>query len=262
MKYLDDIPASLFALLTVVAFDAVALFGLVCTRGLGHAFGLYAVLDNNIVGWIFSAMLVMYAIAIGLIAIATWGNASNASATASQEASHIVTLYRTLAGYPEPQRSEFTRAIFAYTQSVIQIAWPAQRRGEVNEMGTEILFSVGRRVLEFEPMTGGQSIVHAEALSAFNTLVELRRRRIEATTYAVPASLWAVVLIGAALSIFASYLFNIESLLAQSLLTMLLASMIGLLVFFIATTDHPYRGVNAIKPRAYEIVLRNLTDTP
>jgi hypothetical protein len=31
--------------------------------------------------------------------------------------------------------------------------------------------------------------------------------------------------------------------------------MIALLVFFIATTDHPYRGVNAIKPRAYEIVL-------
>jgi hypothetical protein len=50
MKYLDDIPVSLFALLTVVAFDAIALVGLVCTRGLGHAFGLYAVLDNNIVG--------------------------------------------------------------------------------------------------------------------------------------------------------------------------------------------------------------------
>ena len=265
MKHLDDIPVWLFALLTVVAFDATALVGLVCTRWLGHASGVYALLDNNIVGWIFSAILVMYAIAIGLIAIATWGNASNASATASQEASHIVTLYRTLAGYPEPQRSEFTRSIFAYTQSVIQIAWPAQRRGEVTETGTEILFSVGRRVLEFEPTTSGQSIVHAEALSAFNTLVELRRRRIEATTYAVPASLWVVVLIGAALSIFASYLFNIESLLAQSLLTMLLASMIALLVFFIATTDHPYRGVNAIKPRAYEIVLqaiRNLTDTP
>ena len=70
---------------------------------------------------------------------------------------------------------------------------------------------------------------------------------------------------GSCVSIFASYLFNIESLLAQSLLTLLLASMIALLVFFIATTDHPYRGVNAIKPRAYEIVLqamRNLTDTP
>jgi Protein of unknown function (DUF4239) len=204
----------------------------------------------------------MYAIAIGLIAIATWGNASTASAAASQEASHIVTLYRTMAGYPEPQRSEFTQSILAYTQSVIQIAWPAQRRGEVTEKGTEILLSVGLRILAFEPAPGAQSIVHAEVLRAFNTLVEFRRRRIEATSYAVPSSLWVVVLIGAAISIFASYLFNVDSLLAQSLMTMLLASMIALLVFFIATTDHPYRGANAIKPLAYEIVLRNLMDAP
>jgi len=36
--------------------------------------------------------------------------------------------------------------------------------------------------------------------------------------------------------------------------------MIALLVFFIATTDHPYSGSNAIKPIAYEIVLRYLQD--
>jgi hypothetical protein len=262
MKHLDDIPVWLFAILTVAAFDAIALVGLVCTRWLGHTFGLYALIDNNTVGCIFSAILVMYAIAIGLIAIATWGNASTASAAASQEAYHIVTLYRTLAGYPEPLRSELRRSIFAYTKSVIQIVWPAQRRGEVTEKGNEILLSVWRRILEFEPATGGQSIVHAEVLRALNTLVEFRRQRIEATSYAVPSTLWVVVLIGAALSIFASYLFNVESLLAQSLLSMLLASMIALLVFFIATTDHPYRGINAIEPRAYEIVLRNLTDNP
>jgi hypothetical protein len=175
MKYLDDIPVWLFALLTVVTFDALGLAGLVCTRGLGHMLGLYALLDNNTVGWIFSSILVMYAIAIGLIAIATWGNASTASAAASQEASHIVTVYRTLGGYPEPHRSEFTSSILAYTRSVIEIAWPAQRRGEVSEKGTEILFNVGSRVFQFEPTTGGQSVVHAEALRAFNTLVEFRR---------------------------------------------------------------------------------------
>jgi hypothetical protein len=262
MKQLDDIPVWLFAFLTVAVFDATALAGLVCTRWLGHAFGLYALLDNNTVGWVFSAILVMYAIAIGLIAVETWGNVSTASAAASQEASHIVTLYRTLAGYPEPLRSDLTSSVLGYTQSVIQTAWPAQQRGKVTETGTEILLSVGLRILKFEPATGGQSIVHAEALSALNTLVELRRRRIEATSYAVPTTLWVVVLIGAALSIFASYLFNVESLLAHSLLTLLLASMIALLVFFIATTDHPYRGVNALQPRAYEIVLRNLMNTP
>jgi hypothetical protein len=75
-----------------------------------------------------------------------------------------------------------------------------------------------------------------------------------------PGTLWAVVLIGAALSICASYLLSIQSLLVQAFLTILLSSMIALLVFFIATTDHPYRGANAIGPGAYEIVFRNLED--
>lgn len=260
MKRLEEIPVWLFALLTVAAFDAIALGGLLCTRRWGRWLGLYSLVDNNTVGWIFSAILVMYAIALGLIAVATWGNASTASATASQEASHIVTVYRTLAGYPQPLQSDLTRSVLRYTQSIIQDVWPAQQRGEVTEKGTEILLDVGRRIFEFEPATNGQRIVHAEALRALNTLVELRRRRIEATSYAVPGTLWAVVLIGAALSISASYLFNIQSLLVQALLTVFLTSMIALLVFFIATTDHPYRGANAIGPRAYEIVLRNLTD--
>ena len=77
---------------------------------------------------------------------------------------------------------------------------------------------------------------------------------------AAAGALWAVVLIGAAVSISGSYLFKIESLWVHGLLTILLTTMIALLVFFIATTDHPYSGSNAIEPRAYEIILRYLQD--
>ena len=103
-------------------------------------------------------------------------------------------------------------------------------------------------------------MVHRQVLDGFNKLVEFRRRRIEATSYAVPGPLWVVVLIGAAVSICGSYLFKIESLSVHGLLTMLLTTMIALLVFFIATTDRPYSGSNAIEPVAYEIVLRYLQD--
>ena len=46
----------------------------------------------------------------------------------------------------------------------------------------------------------------------------------------------------------------------QALMTMLLTSMIALLVFFIAATDHPYRGTNAVGSQAYQIVLRDLVE--
>ena len=128
-----------------------------------------------------------------------------------------------------------------------------QLGGGDNEVGVQ-------RDLGFEPETDRQSVVYGEVLRAFEGLVEFRRRRIEAASYAVPGTLWVVVLLGATLSIFASYVFNIQSFLVHGLMTTLLTSMIALLVFFIAATDHPYRGANAIEPRAYRFVLHAMTE--
>ena len=153
-------------------------------------------------------------------------------------------------------RDDLKDSVIRYSQAIIEKAWPAQQRGEVTEAGIDIILHLWNRITQFEPKTDGQVVVHAQVLDDFNRLVEFRRRRIEATSYAVPGALWAVVLIGAAVSIFGSYLFKVPSLLVHELLTILLTTMIALLVFFIATTDHPYSGSNAIKPLAYEIVLR------
>ena len=163
---------------------------------------------------------------------------------ASEEASQIPVLYRSLLGYPQPLQNEIKGVLVRYLKSIIEDAWPAQQRGEVTEEGIDHLLELGRRIITFEPATAAQCVVYGEAMRGFNTLLAFRRRRIEASSYAVPGSLWCVVLIGAALSIFASYVFNIPSLLVHSLMTVLLASMIALLVFFIAATDHPYQGAN------------------
>ena len=257
-RRIEDLPLWLFALLIVAGFNAIALGGLVCTRRFGQSLGLYTFIENDTVGAIFSAILVMYAISLGLIAVASWGNTTAAAAAASEEASHIATVYRTLGGYPQPLQDDLKDSVARYTQSIIEKAWPAQQRGEVTEAGIEIILHLWSCITQFEPKTVGQRVIHGQVLDGFNKLVEFRRRRIEATSYAVPGPLWVVVLIGAAVSIFGSYLFKIESLWVHGLLTILLTTMIALLVFFIATTDHPYSGSNAIEPRAYEIILRYL----
>ena len=260
MTRLEAIPLWLFELLTVVAFNAAALGGLVGTHHLGHRLGYYELVDNETVGWIFSAILVIYAIAIGLIAVATWTNATAASSVASQEASQITVLYRSLMGYPQPLQNESKDLLTRYLKSIIEEAWPAQQRGEVTEAGIVSLLELGRRIISFQPATDGQCVVHGEVMRALNTFVEFRRRRIEAASFGVPAGLWAVVLLGAAISIFTSYVFKIESLMVHGLLTAMLTSMIALLVSFIAATDHPYRGANAIEPLAYRIVLHDVME--
>ena len=251
-------PLWLSGSITLITFNAVALLGLAGARKAGYALEFYQRVDNETIGWIFSAILVIYAIAIGLIAIATWENSVSAATAASHEASQIPVIYRSIPGLPEPVRDDIKRVLVKYTVSIIYEGWPAQACGEVTEAGIELLAELGRLISTFEPANSGQAVVQGALLRAFANLVEHRRLRVEASAYAVPGSLWVVVLLGATLSISSSYVFNIHSFAVHALMTALLTSMIALLVFFIAATDHPYRGSNAIKPVAYEIVLHDL----
>jgi hypothetical protein len=185
---------------------------------------------------------------------------SDAAKVASQEAGEIAALYRDFGGYPPSVQGELRRLLVRYTHTVIEKSWPAQQQGLIPTEGTDVLNELEREMIAFEPATEGQRIVHTEALSTFNRLTEFSRQRLEAVDNAVPGTLWGVVLAGAALAIVTSYVFRIESLFLHALMTGLLAAMIGLIVFFIASTDLPYRGAIAVSPKAYEIVLHDLLE--
>lgn len=260
MAWIHDYPRWMAATATIAIFVALAFAGLAVSRYWSRSRGVHALVDNAVIGWIFSAILGIYAIAIGLIAVASWGNAAAAASVASHEASEIAAFYRDLSAYPEPLRTDLQGQLAEYTRTVIEQSWPAQRRGEIPHGGTEVLNRLQSKLYSYEPSSEGQKITHDEALHAFNQLIEYRRQRLEAVGYAVPGTLWSVVLIGAAISVVASFVFNMESFHVHALMTCLLAAMIGLLVYFIAVTDLPYRGARSVGPDAYELVLQELIE--
>jgi hypothetical protein len=261
VTFVHDLSYWLVGAGTIAIFVGLAVAGLAATRRFSRSRGLHALVDNGVIGWIFSGMLTIYAIAIGLMAVATWGNASAAAEIASREAAEIAGVFRDMVGYPEPARSELQRGLARYTRYVIDEAWPLQRRGEIPHGGTRILHEVERTLQAFEPATDGQRALHAEALRAFNDLIEIHRQRIEAVTYAVPGTLWGVILVGALLCIGASFIFTMDSFWVHATMTGCLAAMIGLLVSFMLIIDMPYRGATGIGPEAYELIHDDLMET-
>jgi len=262
VTFVHELPTWLVGIVTVGLFVGAAVLGLAASRDVSRRRGLHALVDNGVIGWIFSAILGIYAIAIGLMAVATWGNASAAAGLASREAAEIAAFYRDLTGYPEPPRRALEAFLVRYTRAVIDEDWPAQRRGEVPRSGTVILNELQRTLYAFEPASEGKKILHAEALRAFNALIEVRRQRLEAVAFAVPTTLWSVIVVGAILAIVASFAFSMESFWIHATMTGLLAAMIGLLVFFMLVTDLPYRGAMGTGPESYELVFRDLLAPP
>ena len=258
MLWLYNLPTWLFALLTVGFFVAMAMTGLLIIHRRINQGILAALIDNNTVGWFFSGVTVLYGLLLGLLTVATWSSYTQATGIASQEAATLAVLYRNLAGYPPPQRTQLQTQLRAYTHFIVYESWPLQRRGYIHDGESAALVRLQRPLMAFEPTTEGGKIIHAEAIRTFNALVELRRLRAESISGSVPGVIWYVVLVGGFLTLAFAYLFLVKHFWLHGLLISMLAGLIGLLIFLIAALDHPYWGEVSVSPSAYELVLEKV----
>ncbi len=257
MQWIHDLPDWEFGLVCVSAFVVPTVVGLwLVHRAFHQRLNVgETLIDNGVVGWFFSGVLTLYGITLGLIAVTTWETSTHVSSIASQEAAMIAALFSDTGGFPAPLRDELHTRLRDYTRFVIEKAWPAQRRGEIAEGGGRMLDEFQSVLFANEPTTESQRLLQAEALKTFNLLVEFRRQRTEAVDQGVPGVIWAVILLGGALTILSSFCFQVKELKFHLLLTTGLAVMIGLLVFLIAALDRPYLGGVSVEPTAYQIVL-------
>jgi hypothetical protein len=256
--WLYNLSSWLLALGMVVLFEALSLGGLFLTRRfvLPHLHFHDGV--NDAVGGTIQAIGVFYGITVGLIAVGVWNNYANASSLASQEAATIGTLYRDVSSYPDPARGDLQPRLRDYTNAVITKDWPAHRNGQVPKDGTLRLSEFQARLTSFEPATDGQRALHAEALRAFNQLVESRRLRVDAVTGGLSGIMWFVIWIGAAISISVGYFFSLEDKRLHAILVGMMAGFLGIVIFLIIANDRPFMGDTSVSPGSYQLILDTL----
>jgi Protein of unknown function (DUF4239) len=258
MYWIYDIPNWQLGLLTTLAFVGISLGGLYATRPFMKRFldgsGQY----NEVVSWFIAAVGVLYGLALGLIAVATYGNYSDADNKASKEAASLAALYRDVDFYSQPLRGELETRLKDYTRFVIEKEWPAHRKGEFLDDGERLLEEFENLVGNYEPTKEREKIAHAEVMSSLNTVVENRGYRVQAVDSGLPAVLWGVVLIGAMLNIAMTYLFWVENVKLHAVLVAALAASIAILVFLTAAMDNPFRGEFSVSPDAYKEVLEKV----
>jgi len=197
-------------------------------------------------------------LSLGLIAVTTWQNSTGVDDLVSKEAAAIAGLYNDLDSLPQPTRGRLEEKLRAYTGFIIEREWPVQRRGATLEEGAEKLDEFQDEMVEFEPKREQEKIAQSEVLKSFNAVVEQRRLRLQAVTTGLPAALWTVVLIGALLTVFISYLFWLRNPAVHVILVSLLATFMALLIFLTAAMDNPFRGEFNVSADAYQTVLEHV----
>jgi len=211
--------------------------------------------DSEFSGSMLQAVMVFYGLAVALIAVSVFDTYSGVSSIVSREASELGALYRDASSYPEPTRQELQTELRDYARYVIDTAWPAQRQGKVALQGIAMLNRFQATMTAFEPATEGQRALHAEALRAYNQLVEARSERIDAAlNTGLPGVLWVVILAGAAIGLSATFFFKVDDVRLHAMMVSLLAAFIGLVIFMILAFDRPFRGDVGLDPGPYQQV--------
>lgn len=249
-------------LIIFVFIETLALVGLVLVRRflirrLSYNEGVHEAVSGTV-----QAIGVFYGITVGLIAAAVWSTNSNASDLVSREATSIASLYRDLGGYPTPVRQELRELVRSYTVFIINEAWPSQKAGQGQSLphGRLIMDEFQAKLYAFNPSTPGQVALHSETLKAYNTLLEYRRLRIEATSSGLSSIMWTVIWVGAAISIGVAYFYKIPDWRLHAILIGLMGAFLSLVIFMIAVNDKPFFGYASITPDAYRLVLEQLID--
>ena len=260
--WLYDVSPPIAALIMVAFIEALSLLGLVLVRR--HLIPRLHYDDgaNDAVSGTVQAIGVFYGITVGLIAVGVWNTYSNASDLVSREAASVSALYRDVGGYPSPLREELRKSLRDYTVFVVYKAWPAQRRGEgqnINE-GTYILDEFQHKLHAFQPANAGQTAIHTETLSAYNTLLEYRRLRIDAVGSGLSTVMWSVIWVGAAISIGIAYFFNIPDIKLHAILVALMGGFLAMVLFMIIINDKPFYGAVSISSDPYKLILERVID--
>jgi hypothetical protein len=257
LYWVYDIPNWLFATLTIASFVTFSMIGLPLTRWLILKFvGNHP--HNDVVSFYLASVGVFYGITLGLIAVGTYTTYSDTDHGVSEEAASVAAIYRDVSSYPEPARSQLRAEVEGYTRFVIEEEWPQQKEGIVPPQAAEHVNKLQAVLDEFNPATEREKTVHAETLRQFNRLVELSGLRLQSVTSGLPSTMYGVIVIGAILNLVVSWFFVVENARLHSWLNVVMAALLGLLVFLIAAMDNPFRGEFSVGPDAFEVVRSQL----
>jgi hypothetical protein len=218
---------------------------------------------NDVAGFIYAALGVIYAVLLALVVIAVWEEYQSAGETVEEEANATAEIFWLGNRLPEPEGAHIQELARSYAEEVVHKEWPSLERGEQPPLekegsvpsGWTIIDDIRASLQDFEPHSQAEVQLYAKGLDQIEALNDARRLRLVAAQEGVPRVLWSVLIFGGVAAVGFTYLFGLESTWAHRLMVLTLAAVIGLVLFTVSALGHPFEGGARIGTEAFNLIL-------
>ncbi|MBV8490155.1 MAG: DUF4239 domain-containing protein [Candidatus Eremiobacteraeota bacterium] len=204
---------------------------------------------NDLAGFILAVIGVVYAVLLAFVAIGVWERFQHAEVSAYEEAGSLLTVYRDADSFPNGH--DLRLQIKSYVDDVISDEWPKMSVGSKSEVATEKLERIDKQVRALHATSPALQDVQAQMLEAMEQALTDRELRLSEGATGINSVMWAVLILGAVLTVGFTYLFGFRHSIMQHLMIGALGAVIGLVLFLTIALDFPYRGAISVSPEAF-----------
>lgn len=204
--------------------------------------------QNNVAGFIYSAIAVTYAVVLGFVVVVVWEKYDEVQNHVDAEAAAVFDLYHTARAFPQPLGHRVRADLRAYVDDVVTKEWPEMTKGTLALSAASDVENIALEIETFSPANIGQQDAHQVAMQELLRAFDARRERVLATSASVPPILWFSLIAGASATLGFTFFFGVQNRVVQLVMTGILAALITVMFVVINEFDTPFRGPNAITP--------------
>src|SRR5262249_21655848 len=191
--FLSGLPLWAAAILLVIVPTIAAMCGPVLIR---RRIGLERLTTNNeIAGFKFATVGVIYAVLLALAVIIVWERFSEAESAVATEAGAAATVYRLTAG-ADAEAAATRAALTRYLSVVIERDWSQMAHEDASREANEALNAVYASTLALVQAGSRHQAVLSATFSQLDEITAARRSRLHLAHGIVPSMLWVVLVIG------------------------------------------------------------------
>ncbi len=254
MLFLYDLPNWLMGVIVIGA----VLVGSFAGYFLFHRLFRPAFTDDNkaVALVVLTVIATLNSLLLAFSAIDVWEAFGAAESAVVQEANTISELGRDLAVYDSRESRDVRGLLRDYTEKVVAVEWLDMQQGQANIDVWNRFDRMFLKIGTLEPDTPKRVILLREIWARANELIKMRRSRLFTSESAVPGTLWAVVLLGATITLVATYVLPPTRF--HGWMVGLLALSLGLIFFLIVAMDRPFAGKESVSPEPFTQAIMNM----
>jgi hypothetical protein len=208
-------------------------------------------LHNDMVGSSVGVIGTTYAVIIAFMLSGVWGDFETAQVNAEQEANCLVNVYRFADRLPKDVGGKVQQSARDYASTMVNQEWPAMTRETSSEAGHQLMKAMWKLLIDLQNQDTSQQLILDHTLSQLTNLTEHRRIRLLQSHKQLPAILWAVLIVGAIVTVASTCLFGVENFRLHVLQVSALTLLVSLMLVAIADIDRPFQGNIRVPPDGF-----------